>query len=105
MGSIDKEIRLRQKEKATKELSEKKNALETAGVTGKELERDPTLRRAQAKLRQAGRRLRAIEARAQHVEKVAAEKKAKTQAPKEKKTPAKKNAKPEQGAKKKKTKE
>ncbi|MDJ0761525.1 MAG: hypothetical protein QNJ97_00935 [Myxococcota bacterium] len=95
MGSISKDVRLKQRDVAEASVKARIEVLTNAGRSGKDLEQDPILRRAKAALAKAKQRLSAIDAREAHVQKVAADK----SQPKKK---AGQKAKPAAGGKKKK---
>ncbi len=76
MGSINVEIRQKQKEKTVAAVTAREETLSEQGITGKAMERDPMLRKLKAELKKANQRLNAITARDTHVKKVAEEKKA-----------------------------
>ncbi len=65
MGSIDREVRERQKEVAVAVVEKRVAELKAAGVDEKKLEKDIHLRHAKANLRKALNRIRAIDARAE----------------------------------------
>lgn len=71
MGSISKEKREEQKEMAAKALDTCKSRLEEAGLSEKDMERNPLYRQAVAALKKAKRRLLAIDARAEHIKEAA----------------------------------
>jgi hypothetical protein len=85
MGSKDREVRLRQREQVETQLAARLALLKDRGIEGKAVDRDPTVRKLRAQIVDSKRRLSAIDAKEALARKLAEQKAAKAQAPKEKK--------------------
>jgi hypothetical protein len=83
MGSGSRDVRLRQKELAEKQLEARLAALASRGLGKKVIDRDPGVRKLRASIRKTGKQLAAIDAREALARELVELRAAKAAAPKE----------------------
>lgn len=84
MGSLDREVRMRQKTTAEAKIEARLTKLKEAGLDEKRIARDPLLRQAKAELKETLIRLKAIDAREALIQTLAQKKEQGKSQPKEK---------------------